>query len=52
MIIIHVVNHLPRHAVDALEQDIRVMPVVIVTGARQTGKSTLVRRLLGGMERL
>ena len=54
MIIIHSVNNrtiLPRLLVAPLEHHLRVMPAVIVTGARQTGKSTLVRRLLAGARR-
>ena len=38
---------LPRLVSPALERRLRVMPAVVVTGARQTGKSTLVRRLAG-----
>lgn len=38
---------LPRIAVSSLEHRLRVMPVAVVTGARQTGKSTLVRQLAG-----
>lgn len=34
--------------VDAVVRVARAMPVVVVTGARQTGKSTLVRELLPG----
>jgi predicted AAA+ superfamily ATPase len=45
MIIIHIVNALlPRLLSTVLQKAARVMPVV-VTGARQTGKSTLVRDL-------
>lgn len=36
---------LPRAAGQALEAAMRVTPVVILTGARQTGKTTLVRSL-------
>jgi len=43
MIIIHGVAILPRHVSAALAQAAEVMPVIVVTGARQTGKSTLVR---------
>ena len=45
MIIIHIVNrsHLPRLAGPSLAERLRVMPAVVVTGARQTGKSTLAR---------
>lgn len=49
MIIIQPMNDrpeaLPRAVQAPLEHATRVMPVVIVTGARQTGKSTLVREL-------
>jgi hypothetical protein len=34
---------LPRAAAGALEAALRVAPVVVLTGARQTGKTTLVR---------
>ena len=34
---------------DVVDQDrLRVMPAVVVTGARQTGKSTLARELMPG----
>jgi predicted AAA+ superfamily ATPase len=36
----------PRHLTATLEQTLREFPVVVVTGARQTGKTTLVQRLL------
>ncbi len=36
-------GELPRAAAAALADALGVMPVVVVTGARQTGKSTLVR---------
>ena len=36
------IDALPRLAAQSLEARLRVMPVVVVTGARQTGKSTLV----------
>ena len=36
---------LPRLLSDAVEKSLRLFPVVVVTGARQTGKSTLVRDL-------
>jgi predicted AAA+ superfamily ATPase len=49
MIIIHNVNTLPRLVEPALTERLRVMPAVVVTGARQTGKSTLVaERVPGG----
>lgn len=49
MIIIYAMNAcrpLPRLLTDSVTRAAGVMPVVVVTGARQTGKSTLVRRLL------
>lgn len=36
---------LPRAAAAAVERALKVMPVVVVLGARQTGKTTLVRSL-------
>ena len=47
MAVIHDVNHalLPRHLGDLLRTALVVMPVVVVTGARQTGKSTLAQHL-------
>lgn len=44
MIIIHTMNDpsLPRMVGSALRERLRAMPAVVVTGARQTGKSTLV----------
>ena len=39
---------LPRHAEPALARLLETFPVVVVTGARQTGKSTLVRERLPG----
>ena len=39
---------LPRFLAFALEQRLAAMPAVVVTGARQTGKSTLVQALGGG----
>jgi uncharacterized protein len=47
MDIIHAMNEntFPRHMMAALSQRLRVMPAVVVTGARQTGKSTLVKVL-------
>lgn len=47
MIIIHTVNtsFLPRLVSGSLADRLRVMPAVVVTGARQTGKSTLVQQL-------
>ena len=50
MIIMHNMTNdlLPRLLTGAVERISRSMPVVVITGARQTGKSTLVRRLLPG----
>ena len=50
MIIIHRMNDftLPRMVAQSLDERLRVMPAVVVTGARQTGKSTLARELLSG----
>ena len=47
MIIIQAVNGypLPRLVSRSLRDRLRVMPAVVVTGARQTGKSTLVQGL-------
>lgn len=45
MIIIYDVATLPRAAGRALAHAVTVMPVVVITGARQAGKSTLVRDL-------
>jgi predicted AAA+ superfamily ATPase len=50
MIIIHGVNGLhilPRALEASLQSALRSFPVVVVTGSRQTGKSTLVRPLDG-----
>ncbi len=43
MIIIHAVNNLPRLVSGALRRRLGVMPAVVMTGARQTGKSTQAR---------
>ena len=43
---------LPRHVDSALRKALGTMPAVVVTGARQTGKSTLVRALETGADRL
>jgi len=50
MIIIHGMNNpaLPRLVARALGDRLRVMPAVVVTGARQTGKSTLAQALVPG----
>src|SRR5688500_4333904 len=48
MIIIHVMNDLhvlPRLLAQPLATALRSFPIVVVTGSRQTGKSTLVRTL-------
>lgn len=53
MIIIHdmMPDSLPRLVLPSLAQRLRVMPAVIVTGARQTGKSTLAHELTPGDRR-
>ncbi len=53
MDIIHGVNNtaLPRHVQRALALRLRAMPAVVVAGARQTGKSTLVQVLTPGERR-
>lgn len=51
MNIIHAVKTLPRLVDDALAARLRVMPAVVLTGARQTGKSTLVEKLVAGDRR-
>jgi predicted AAA+ superfamily ATPase len=51
MNIIHAVKTLPRLVDDALAARLRVMPAVVLTGARQTGKSTLVEQLVPGERR-
>lgn len=42
---------MPRLVTDALRQRLEIMPAVVVTGARQTGKSTLARVLTPGKRR-
>lgn len=42
---------LPRLVGEALAERLRTMPAVVVTGARQTGKSTLVQSLIAGRRR-
>ena len=42
---------LPRIVIPSLDQRLRVMPVAVVTGARQTGKSTLVHQFAGEQRR-
>jgi predicted AAA+ superfamily ATPase len=51
MDIIHGMKTLPRLVSAALAERLRVMPAVIVTGARQTGKSTLAEHLVPGTRR-
>jgi predicted AAA+ superfamily ATPase len=51
MKIIHYMSALPRLVSGALADRLAVMPAVVVTGARQTGKSTLAEQLVQG-ERL
>src|SRR3990172_8317214 len=53
MIIIHGMNRpaLARHVQPALAEHLRLMPPVVVTGARQTGKSTLAQELVPGERR-
>lgn len=55
MIIIHAMNSyskpLPRLLTPEIEQALEHFPVVVLTGARQTGKSTLVKHLLSGPAR-
>ena len=42
---------LPRLVGPSLQDRLRVMPAVVVTGARQTGKSTLAQELMPGGRR-
>jgi uncharacterized protein len=51
MIIMHAMKTLPRLVSSALADRLRVMPAVVVTGARQTGKSTLAEQLVPGVRR-
>jgi hypothetical protein len=51
MTIIHDMKALPRLVGTALSERLRVMPAVVVTGARQTGKSTLAEQLVPGARR-
>jgi predicted AAA+ superfamily ATPase len=51
MKIIHRMNPLPRLVSGALANRLAVMPAVVVTGARQTGKSTLAEQLVAGDRR-
>jgi len=47
----HSVKPLPRLVGAALAERLRVMPAVVVTGARQAGKSTLAEHLVPGRRR-
>jgi hypothetical protein len=51
MNIIHGVKTLPRLVGTSLSERMRVMPAIVVTGARQTGKSTLAEHLVTGQRR-
>jgi len=51
MTVIHDMDTLPRMVGRALSARIRVMPAVVLTGARQTGKSTLAEELVPGKRR-
>lgn len=51
MDIIHAMKTLARLVEPALTERLRVMPAVVVTGARQTGKSTLVAERVPGARR-
>jgi hypothetical protein len=53
MDIIHAMNSetFPRHVAPSLTARLRAMPAVVVTGARQTGKSTLAEVLTPGKRR-
>jgi hypothetical protein len=51
MNIIHGMKTLPRLVGAALAERLRVMPAVVLTGARQTGKSTLAEHLVQGERR-
>lgn len=51
MIIIHAMKTLPRLVEPALAERLRVMPAVVMTGARQTGKSTLAAQRVPGTRR-
>lgn len=51
MTIIHAMKALPRLVGHALAERLRVMPAVVITGARQTGKSTLADALVPGRRR-
>ena len=51
MTISHGMKTLPRLVGTALADRLRVMPAVVVTGARQTGKRSLVEMLVQGERR-
>lgn len=52
MIIIHAMTTtLPRAVGAALRERLAIMPAVVLTGARQTGKSTLAEQLVPGRRR-
>jgi len=51
MIIIHVMNTLPRLVERVLADRLRVMPAVVVTGPRQAGKRTLISARVAGRRR-
>lgn len=51
MTIIHGVEILPRLVGTALAERLKVMPAVVVTGPRQSGKSTLAEHLVPGGRR-
>lgn len=51
MDIIHHMKTFPRLVGRALAERLRVMPAVVITGARQTGKSTLAEHLVQGERR-
>ncbi len=51
MIVMHDMKTLPRLVGRTLADRLKVMPAVVVTGARQTGKSTLAEQLVVGVRR-
>ena len=51
MVVIHGVNALPRLVGAILADWLRVVPAVVVTGAQQTGTSTLAEQLVPGWRR-